>query len=125
MTLQVVQTYAENWRTLRAWGAPLPAAIRTEVHKGQRVLGWASPGRCATVVRCTGDLARDLATVLHELAHLAAPSREGHGAVWKTMFARAAAEALDCDVDDFDTDVAYMDMDQQVIDMATVWLEGR
>ena len=63
--------------------------------------------------------------LVHELAHLAAPNHESHGDRWKTMYVRAAAEALDMDEDDFDIEVPYMDMDQQVIDMTAAWLEGR
>ncbi len=120
--LESIQAYAERWRSLRAWGAQLPMAIKVEKHKGQRVLGWANIGPCTTVIRCTGNLARDLTTALHELAHLAAPGQTGHGERWREMFVRGAAEAFDCDVDDFDTDVPYLDIDQQVIAAATVWL---
>jgi hypothetical protein len=123
--LSMVQSYAERWRTLLAWGAHLPMVFKVETHKGQRVLGWARPGTCATVIRCTGRLARDLTTVLHEMAHLAVPNSEGHGERWRTMFVRAAAEAFRSDVDMFDIDMNYHDIDQQVIDAAETWLETR
>jgi hypothetical protein len=41
------------------------------------------------------------------------------------VFVRAAAEAFDCDVDDFDVDVKTGDLDAQVEDAARNWLASR
>lgn len=119
-----VEYYADKWRNLRAWGALLPMAIELVAHKGTVNLGLAWSRACKAKVRITGDLPRDLATLLHEMAHLAAPNSEHHGARWKEVYIRAAAEALDCSPDDFEPDVPYLDLDQQVIDYATAYLEA-
>jgi hypothetical protein len=124
-THEIVERYADQWRSLVAWGAPLPMKIEVVAHKGTVNLGLAWSTLCKAKVRVTGNLARDLATLLHEMAHLAAPNSEHHGIQWKTVFARAAAEALDGDFDDFDLDVTKYDMDQMVMDMVEAWLETR
>jgi hypothetical protein len=124
-THEIVERYADKWRNLRAWGAPLPMKIEIVAHQNTRNLGYARPALCDAKVRVTGKLNRDLATLLHEMAHLAAPRDAQHGIEWKTVFARAAAEALDGDFDDFDLSVTKYDMDQIVIDMVDAWLETR
>lgn len=121
----IVQRYADQWRNLRAWGAPLPMRIEVAPYKGTDYQGLAWAGACKALVCITGNLARDLAILLHEMAHLAAPNSAHHGIQWKRAYARAAAEALECDVEDFDLDLPKNDLDQLVQDMAEVWLESR
>ncbi len=93
----VLASYADRWRNLRAWRAPLPAVVTIEPWRGQQVVGYAVPARCETVIRQTPRLADDLGTVLHELAHLAAPTRAGHDRAWRQLYALGAAEALALD----------------------------
>jgi hypothetical protein len=123
--IESVKAYADRWRSLRSWGAPLDMLIRVEAHKGGKYLGLAKSYACAAIVYCTGSLALDLATAVHEMAHLAAPDSEKHGRRWREVFVRAAAEAFDCDVDDFDVDVKTGDLDAQVEDAARNWLASR
>jgi hypothetical protein len=118
----VVTHWARHWRTLAAWGAPVPAAITIKHHEGQRRLGRARPYLCTAEILTTGDLADDLGTALHELAHLAAPGSEHHGKRWREIYARAAAEALRCDRDLFDLDVTITGLDAQVREAAGRWL---
>lgn len=121
-THEMVKFYADKWRSLRAWCAPIPMDVELKPHRGTYNLGLAWSGRGKLQVKITGRLSRDLATLLHEMAHLAAPDDEHHGARWKEMFIRGAAEALDADVSDFDPDVTKYAMDEQVIDMVECWL---
>lgn len=123
--LHTVKTYADRWRSLRSWGAPVSMEIGVEPYKGRGALGLARSVRGMAMVYCTGNLARDLATAVHELAHLAAPNYVRHERPWREMFARAAAEIFECDSDDFDTEVAIGDLDAQVEDAARGWLEDQ
>ena len=122
-THEIVEQYATKWRSLLAWGAPIPMEFKLKPHRGTINLGFAYPGRGTCEIKITGSLSRDLATLLHEYAHLAAPTGEHHDIAWKTVYARAAAEAFGCDVDDFELDVTKYDMDKQVIDACEVWLD--
>lgn len=121
--LQVVRHHAEKWRHLLAWGAVLPAVIKVEPYQGG-VLG---RGNCVSklaLVRVTGNIAEDLATALHELAHVAAPMGDHHGKGWRTLFARAACEAFKLPRDHFDHErVTVTDLDAQVVTEARFWLK--
>lgn len=114
--------WAGRWRSLAAWGAPLRMEIEVREYKGGATLGWAWAGRGECVVRLTGDLARDLGTALHELAHLAAPSYVHHERPWREMYARAAGEALTRDPSMIDLDVDKYALDDQVVHMVRHWL---
>lgn len=119
---EIVERYAHQWRNLRAWGAPIAMEFTLKPHRGTLKLGHAYPGLGTCEIKITGRVTRDLATLLHEYAHLAVPNSEHHGMLWKTMFVRAAAEAFGCDVDDFELDVTKFDMDKQVMDACEAWL---
>lgn len=122
----VVKRYAHQYLSLLAWGGAIPKAeFHFERYKGQRCKGWANSVRGTVVVRCSGSLADDLKTVLHELAHLAAPTSEHHGLAWKNVYARAAAEAFEMDIDDFDLDVDKYAMDNQVKEAAEIYLAAQ
>jgi hypothetical protein len=101
----------------------LPAAITLKPYKrGQRRLGFAKPGHCVATVYITGNLAEDLSTVLHELAHLAAPGHEHHGERWRELFIAAVAEACGCDPDAIEPEVVITDLDSQVLAEVAAWL---
>lgn len=124
----IVQHYASAWRTLRAWRAPLPAKLTFEEWKHQRVVGFARPWRREVTIRYTGrdlrSLAFDLGTVLHELAHLAAPNLVHHEQPWRELFVASCVEVCKTagGIDAFDTDVAITDLDVQVRSEVLRWL---
>jgi hypothetical protein len=123
MTLvDVISHWAHTWRNLAAWGAQLPATFKIVPHKGQRRLGRADCLKRQAEILVTGQLAEDLATVLHELAHLAAPNYVRHEEPWRLMFAAAVAEATGCDPWAFDLDVSISDLDAQCRDAIAGWL---
>ena len=74
MTLvDVISHWAHTWRNLAAWGAELPATFKIKpIRDSARVLGRAHCDKRLAEIFVTGQLAEDLSTVLHELAHLAA-----------------------------------------------------
>ncbi len=118
----VISHWAHSWRNLAAWGAPLPATLDIKPHEGQRRLGRAYYAtRCAEVL-ITGALHEDLGTVLHELAHLAAPDGTKHGKHWREIYVRAVAEAFGVDKDIFDIEVKITALDAQVRHEAQKWL---
>lgn len=123
--LDVVRHWLTRWRALRAWRAPLDVALVVEPYRRGRALGLAHDGplcgRKATVY-VTGHLAEDLATALHELAHLAAPRSEHHGALWRTTFAAGAEEALGLPSGSLEPDVTQRDLDAQVREACEAWL---
>lgn len=119
----VVKHWAHAWRSLRAWHAAIPAMrFEFEAYKGRGFVGHACNSSGRIKVRLTGRLHFDLATVLHELAHLAAPNSEHHSLAWRELFATAAAEALGMSVDDFEIDVPFSELDRQVEDAVEGWL---
>lgn len=120
----IVANHIERWKSLLAWGGAIPKIEYTFQRYKRGVGGWAMPRRGRMVIRLTGSLAWDLMVVLHEMAHLAAPSDEHHGPVWKRVYVRAAAEALGVDVDDFDINVTKRGLDEQVRDATEMFLEG-
>jgi len=111
--LDVIQHWADRWRSLSAWRAVIPMRITVSTRKTTHRSGtaWSHEGRA--VVYASGNLAYDLATVLHELAHLAAPNSEHHGEHWCKLFVAAAVEALG-GPDDYEID--YGELDAQVED---------
>lgn len=126
MTTQqdIVKHWTFTWRSLAAWRAPLPMRITFKpLKRGGRSVGtaWSCQGRA--VVKLTGKLAYDLATALHEMAHLAAPNSEHHGEKWRELFVAATCEALGLTSDHFETDVPYADLDGQVEDAVAAWLD--
>lgn len=119
----VFNRWVQEWRSLAAWGAPITINLRVEEHKGQSILGlaWSHRGNC--MVRLTGDLPRDLATALHEIAHLAAPDSVHHELPWRQMYARAAGEALGEDPAVIELDTDLYDLDKQVMRMVQRWFD--
>lgn len=118
----VLQHWAERWRSLSAWRAVIPMRITFKTRKTKRRSGtaWSHEGRA--VVYMTTNLVYDLATVLHELAHLAAPDSEHHGPHWRALFVAAAVEALG-GPDDYEVDVNITELDAQVEDAVRAWLK--
>lgn len=119
----VIAHWANTWRSLAAWGAPIPMQVKLEPYKGTHYVGlaWCRQGRA--LVRVTGDLAFDLGTTLHELAHLAAPNSEHHGQRWRAIFVKGVAEACKVDPHEFEIeDIKVTDLDAQVRDAVAGWL---
>lgn len=118
----VIKTWAERWRSLSAWRAVIPMQLKFEPYK-RGFVGIAHSHKGLAKIRLTGKLAHDLATVLHELAHLAAPNSEHHGEHWRKLFVAAAVEALG-GPDDYEIDdVNYSELDKQVEDAVRAWLK--
>ena len=88
----VLHLYADLWRKLSCW----PRALRSKltVRRGTRryssgtSYGWS--GR--VVVTAGTDRVEALTTLLHELAHQAAPIQEGHGPRFHWLFTEAITE---------------------------------
>jgi hypothetical protein len=126
-TLDVIKSYADTWRSLAAWRAPLDVAVKVTpmpAHHTRR-LGTAWPcQRRANVYVIDGDLTGALSTLLHELAHLAAPTYAGHEMPWRAVYVAAVAEATRCDVDMFDTDLPLDEIRPQVHAAIDAWLDA-
>ncbi len=118
----VITHWANTWRSLSAWGAPVPMRVELKPYKGTRFVGlaWCYQGRA--LGRVTGNLAFDLGTALHELAHLAAPNAEQHGERWREMFVAGVAEACGVDADEFEIDVTITDLARQAREAVAGWL---
>jgi hypothetical protein len=116
--------YAQAWRSLRAWRAPLPTLVIVEPYRGGGRLGVARCGLRTATVYATGDLAEDLSTVLHELAHLAAPlAARSHGSEWRALFVAAAREVTGGEDDDLDDlNLTTTDLDAAIRDEIAEWL---
>ena len=122
----VIRTFARRWCGLLAWGAPVRLdEIQVGKYNGTAYAGRAYCGRHKIVVLQQGSLSTDLSTVLHELAHLAAPNHEHHGAHWRRLYTRAAAEAFSVSVDTFDPscDLIIGDLDEQIREAARPWVK--
>ncbi len=119
----VLKHWADRWRNLAAWGAPIPMHVKIIPDNGCGVLGRARPARGTATVKATGNLAGNLKTILHELAHLAAPTFVHHEITWRELFTRGASEALGAHAADFDLDVTLFDLNQQVEDAVETWLK--
>lgn len=119
----VLKSWADRWRSLAAWGGQVSMLVEIKPDNGCGVLGLARPGLGHAYVKDTGDLAQGLKTILHELAHLAAPSFTHHSRRWRLLFVLGACEALDCDVEDFELDVTLADLNRQVEEAVATWLD--
>ncbi len=119
----VIQHWADRWRSLSAWRAAIPMRITVKTRKTKRRAGtaWSHEGRA--IVYLSGNLAYDLATALHELAHLAAPNSEHHGEQWCKLFVAAAVEAFGGPNDYEIDDINYSELDAQVEDACRAWLK--
>lgn len=97
---RVVRHFAEEWRTLKAWGRALEEVHFVVKPYVRGKLGYASycTGEVEIRVR-PGDVADALETVLHELAHHATGggARAGvhHGDKWKGKLFSAICEVTD------------------------------
>lgn len=98
---RILETWARDWRRLRAWRRPLDELeikiVGRQNHAEPGKGGAASTGRCSVirrrvVVRAGSDLPDALATILHEYAHAAVPADVGHGPAWAERFADAVRE---------------------------------
>jgi hypothetical protein len=93
--LTVVRTWAERWRSLRAWGRPLDEVtitVKRRPNGGITGTGLARPVKRQVIVRVGSSLVDGLVTVLHELAHVAVPAQEHHGDRWQAAYAAAVEE---------------------------------
>lgn len=101
--VDILTTWADRWRALRAWGRPLTeVAIRVIPRRTRHgsVLGRAHPAWRQIEIRVSGDLVEDLATALHELAHVAAPAGAHHNEPWRRRFAAAVSEVTGITIPD-------------------------
>lgn len=122
----IIRKLARQWCGLLAWGAPVRLdEIKVGKHNGTSYAGRANNRLHRIIVLQQGSLSEDISTVLHELAHLAAPDQEHHGAHWRRLYTRAAAEAFSVPVDTFDasTDLIIGDLDAQIRDAARAWIK--
>lgn len=120
----VIAYWANRWRSLAAWRGQVAMKITVKTRKTRRRVGsaWSHEGRA--IVYVTNDLGHDLATVLHELAHLAAPNSEHHGEHWRTLFVAAAVEVFGGSIDDYEIDdINFTELDRQIEEAARDWLK--
>lgn len=119
MTIRVVETWADRWRSLKSWGRPL-SEVETKVvsRKGSHSTGVAYPTRRTCRVRAGHDLPDALATVLHEYAHLAAPADAHHGIAWRSRFVEAVAEVTGIVLS---TDGTIAHVDQAASEAVKTW----
>lgn len=113
-----LQFIAGSWRNLAAWRPVDMRGVRVVVKFRRR---WASTGVAATsrahgqaevIVRLGEDEADGLATLLHELAHVAAQRRgcDGHDAGWRAIFRAAAQEVVGEEIADVRANLALTDL---------------
>lgn len=125
--LDIVKSYAAGWRSLAAWHGAL-GAVTVKVmpiprtHTRRLGTAWSCERRANVYV--TGDLIVDLPTVLHELAHLAAPRWTGHERPWRELYLAAVAEATKSDPTLFDADVQLDDLRAQAMAAVEGWLDA-
>jgi hypothetical protein len=89
---EVLQKWAKDWRTLKAWNRDLSEVqitISEEVHKNRWGTCWIMEQRL--VVYKSPTIHQDLDTLIHELAH-AATIHEAHGPDWQLCYATAIRE---------------------------------
>jgi hypothetical protein len=99
--LALVRAYAERWRGLAAWAprSRLTGPLSVVPYRGEIDHGHSYLDTGEIVVRVSDDLAESLATVLHEMAHVAAyPFEESphHGPLWAERYIAATAEVTRC-----------------------------
>lgn len=89
----LIRLFAENWKHLRAWGRPLvEVEIKIVDARQNGHTGYCRPA-ARTLTICAGrELASNLDTALHELAHCAAPADTHHGPAWREAYAMAVQE---------------------------------
>jgi predicted HD phosphohydrolase len=101
-----VKIVAASWSVLQAWKPVDMRSIELDVKFRK---GWGSTGvtrisrqhgHAQVIVRLGTDEADGLATLLHELAHVAAQRRghDYHDAGWKNIFRQAATEVLSMEI---------------------------
>lgn len=82
--------WAEEWRKLAVWSRPIDVPILWEAYGGNgQPLGFADYRHREIWVFVTGNKAEDMATVLHEMAHMDITPEGGHGPRWRRRFALA------------------------------------
>ncbi len=118
----IVAKFAGQWPSLKAWRANLPMDIEIKPHKGEATIGLAWSRQCRALIRTTRSLVVDLDTVIHELAHLAAPNHVSHGAEWRELYVAGLCEALGDDAHNFETDCQLADLQKQGQAAVEHWL---
>lgn len=90
---QGLQKWANEWRSLRTWGRSLDEIAVTvrQRHKGDYSTGIAYPMQRRIIITAP-DMVTGLSVLLHELAHVAVPGDEKHGARWRECFVGAVRE---------------------------------
>jgi hypothetical protein len=122
--LDVLNTWATRWKSLAAWRAPLDVGVTIKPRPAHVVnrLGTAHCADRKATVYATGDLTEDLCTILHELAHLAAPRWTRHEMLWRMLYLAAVVEATQRPGHLFDPNVTIVDLDAQVVSAIDAWL---
>lgn len=115
----ILKKWANAWINLTTWGRPLTEASFAFKPYEKGRLGCAWTIRREIEIRETGKLACDLATVLHELAHLAVPGADRHSDRWRVAFCRGAQEATGIAISD--TGSIHM-LDRQAESACQAWL---
>jgi hypothetical protein len=93
---QPLRDLHRDWKRLRSWGRRLTCGLTIKrTDRGSR--GWAHLLRDTIVVYVDtpeSDSLEARVTLLHELAHIAAPLDAHHGREWRELYLAAAAEVL-------------------------------
>lgn len=95
---QAFEEAARRYAKLKAWEQDLSGcactirlSVNNQISSG---LAWGSSGEGRFTVTAGSDIADVHATILHELAHLAAPPESHHGIQWRLFFRAAVAEVI-------------------------------
>lgn len=102
--------------TFKVWFARWGGPARPEMSSGHAY------GSKRMVVTAGSDRADALTTIIHELAHLAAPPREVHGDRWRGLFAEAIREVTGQTPEP--TGRTYQDLHTAAARCIRVWLEA-
>jgi hypothetical protein len=91
---EVLHLYHERWSKLSAWGMKLGhTKLQVRTRRANRCCtGHAYPYGGRITMTVSDNRGDGLATLLHEMAHCAAPPRCAHGKEFREMFLAAAAE---------------------------------
>lgn len=89
-----IRYWASVWaRDLRTWGRPLTEVnVVVKERRGRLGSGLARPVCREVIIRAGSDIPDGLATILHELAHVAAPGGDHHGERWRRLYTDAVCE---------------------------------
>lgn len=126
-TVDVIKSYADSWRSLASWRVPLDVTVAVKpmpAHHTRRLGTAFVCQRRANVYVIDHDVTGALSTLLHELAHLAAPDFTHHELPWREIYVNAVAEATKSDASLFDLDVSLDELRPQVRAAIDAWLDA-